>query len=922
MPQKILHKLWRQQQPIFLREPLPTGTTNVGAARTEGFKAPEEAEDTNLTRRRTGSGTPNSQRPQPSQRLSKDNMYQCTYKKSGFTKEFVIPNVEHGGLRHGNRTCRMQTPSSREAKTCHKELAGNYPGQLGSGSSSGFQNPLRGTTLSNTTPDNVGANHGRPSRDGCRDTVNDRKTGNSNINPQRGFHFQHVPGPQKRRWPEASNQPKTSKRICTHRTLQNGRYSCGEGHNLQRGLDGKSRPQGRLFCSPDPQGSQTIPEISISGDDLSISMPPLWSVLCSLGIYQGDKTLCGTTAPIGGETSMLHRRHPDNGRVSGDSSGPGKSTDFPVGKSGVHSKPQKVCPRTHTEDGISGLHGGLNGAPTQSTPSEAQEDPIRGQRSVGSSAYYCKKTISVPRETDSSHQGNSPGPTILQGTPKSPQCESRRLSPGLQCHPHNLGGDSVRTDMVGTPPPGVEWQVNDDPSPLTDHRVRRVKERVGGSLFGTENGGAMVNERTVMAHQLPRGVGSVPSGQVLCQGQAGNHDPTEDRQHDISRLHQQSGGDSVPQYEQDSQRTMAVVSPEGHSPPSGASSGCAKHNSGRGIQSDERQVRLDARPESLPNYPSTNGSTVHRSICIETDNTVAELLQLETGPRGNSLRCISSELEHHSGPLICQPSMATDREGTEQSDTRKCVADNCDPCLESTTMVPSTSIPPDRLPISNQSEPGPNPTNIPTNDTGGRTSTSCVVYLRKRFSDQQISKEGTELLLASWRQKSAKSYDSLFNKWVCWCNQRSTDPISGPISEVANFLADLFQKGYEYRSLNAYRSAISSVHTEIEGCSVGQHPLISRILKGAFNSRPPKPRYETTWDVAQVLRWMENLGPNDSLSIADLSHKLTMLLCLTRPMRSSDLAQLDLRFRRYLPEGVCFQSSGLAKNAQQLHEQV
>ncbi len=30
-------------------------------------------------------------------------------------------------------------------------------------------------------------------------------------------------------------------------------------------------------------------------------------------------------------------------------------------------------------------------------------------------------------------------------------------------------------------------------------------------------------------------------------------------------------------------------------------------------------------------------------------------------------------------------------------------------------------------------------------------------------------------------------------------------------------------------------------------------------------------------------------------------------------MRSSDLAQLDLCFRRYLPEGVCFQSSGLAK---------
>ncbi len=68
---------------------------------------------------------------------------------------------------------------------------------------------------------------------------------------------------------------------------------------------------------------------------------------------------------------------------------------------------------------------------------------------------------------------------------------------------------------------------------------------------------------------------------------------------------------------------------------------------------------------------------------------------------------------------------------------------------------------------------------------------------------------------------------------------------------------------------------------------MGQHPLISRILKGA------KPRYETTWDVAQVLRWMET----------PLRTYLISLPCLTRPMRSSDLAQLDLRFRRYLPEG-------------------
>ena len=57
-------------------------------------------------------------------------------------------------------------------------------------------------------------------------------------------------------------------------------------------------------------------------------------------------------------------------------------------------------------------------------------------------------------------------------------------------------------------------------------------------------------------------------------------------------------------------------------------------------------------------------------------------------------------------------------------------------------------------------------------------------------------KEATEIVMASWRQKSSKSYDSLFGKWVSWCDQWNTDPISGPIGEVVNFLKNLFTKGY------------------------------------------------------------------------------------------------------------------------------
>ena len=156
-------------------------------------------------------------------------------------------------------------------------------------------------------------------------------------------------------------------------------------------------------------------------------------------------------------------------------------------------------------------------------------------------------------------------------------------------------------------------------------------------------------------------------------------------------------------------------------------------------------------------------------------------------------------------------------------------------------------------------------------------------------------------MLASWREKSSKAYDSQFQRWISWCNSRGADLISCPVGEVVNFLADLFSQGYQYRSLNAYRSAISSVHDKIDGCDVGQHPLVSRLLKGAFHQRPPQPRYSQTWDVSLVTKYIKSLGPNNKLTLQNLSHKLAMLMALTRPSRSADRANLDLSHRTYSP---------------------
>ena len=181
---------------------------------------------------------------------------------------------------------------------------------------------------------------------------------------------------------------------------------------------------------------------------------------------------------------------------------------------------------------------------------------------------------------------------------------------------------------------------------------------------------------------------------------------------------------------------------------------------------------------------------------------------------------------------------------------------------------------------------------------------------------EKFSKQALELLLASWRDKSTKAYNSLFHKWEYWCVQRYRNPISGPVVDIANFLAKLYQDGYAYSPLNSYRSAISSVHEHIEGYPVGQHPQIARILKGVYNLHPPKPRYSNTWKVSTVVTWSDSIDLKSSgLSLIELSIKTVLLLALTRPLRSADLASFQLSNIRYLPEGVIITPSHLSKQS-------
>ena len=139
-------------------------------------------------------------------------------------------------------------------------------------------------------------------------------------------------------------------------------------------------------------------------------------------------------------------------------------------------------------------------------------------------------------------------------------------------------------------------------------------------------------------------------------------------------------------------------------------------------------------------------------------------------------------------------------------------------------------------------------------------------------------------------------------------------PLSSDVESVLAFFLDSSKK--QYRSLNCYRSALSSTHLPVDGFPVGNHHLVCRLLKGVFNLHPLQPHYREMWDVSQLLLHIKSWGNTDTPPIKQLSRKLVvLLLALILANRSSDLVRLSLKGKRYSRGSIVLFCEGLAKQA-------
>lgn len=174
------------------------------------------------------------------------------------------------------------------------------------------------------------------------------------------------------------------------------------------------------------------------------------------------------------------------------------------------------------------------------------------------------------------------------------------------------------------------------------------------------------------------------------------------------------------------------------------------------------------------------------------------------------------------------------------------------------------------------------------------TPPSRLDIVGKHLQDRGISQQAVELICKSWAAGTEKQYKSVWKRWCSWCITGEVDPLQGTAEHVVNFIGDCFKEGKSYSTLNSYRSALSSTFQLIKDDKVGEHPVVTRCLRGIYLAKPPVPRYETTWDVSRVTTYLSTLFPLCELTLKQLTLKTVTLCALVSCQRGQTLWSLDL----------------------------
>ncbi|OXU17977.1 hypothetical protein TSAR_001823 [Trichomalopsis sarcophagae] len=149
-------------------------------------------------------------------------------------------------------------------------------------------------------------------------------------------------------------------------------------------------------------------------------------------------------------------------------------------------------------------------------------------------------------------------------------------------------------------------------------------------------------------------------------------------------------------------------------------------------------------------------------------------------------------------------------------------------------------------------------TSIGSQDADNGRSIIWEAYKRQGFGDREI-----KIMMQSIMESTLKQYSKPLKDWARFCRNIGCDMYNPSIRAVASWLGD--------------RAALSL----ILGDRIGKDPAISRLLKGIYNNKPAKPKYDRIFSLNPVL--------------LKLTDKLVVLLALITAHRKQTISLITIK---------------------------
>ena len=106
---------------------------------------------------------------------------------------------------------------------------------------------------------------------------------------------------------------------------------------------------------------------------------------------------------------------------------------------------------------------------------------------------------------------------------------------------------------------------------------------------------------------------------------------------------------------------------------------------------------------------------------------------------------------------------------------------------------------------------------------------ASLPLIREQLEHSDLPSDATNIILDG--KILGNTYVS---RWLTYCQQKHLHVSQAIVYHSLEFLTSLFRQGLGYSAINTARSALSAIITLGEKTTFGEHPLVTRFMKGIF----------------------------------------------------------------------------------------